>query len=94
MEGFCSSDFGGPYGGVVSKKIFLSNKPNDDGNFYDKDLVTGLSLSAASLAAYTVATVAASDWLLRKRRRRRKRSDGKVRGFAFSSRFTRKRIKI
>ncbi len=76
MEGLCSSDFGGPYGGVVSKIIILSKKSNDDGDFNDKDLVTGLSLSAASLAAYTVATVAASDWLLR--RRRRKRSDGKV----------------
>ena len=77
MEGLCSSDFGGPYGGVVSKMIILSDKSNGDGNFYDKDLVTGLSLSAASLAAYTVAAVAASDWLLR-RRRRRKRSDGNV----------------
>ncbi len=84
MEGLCSSDFGGPYGGVVSKIIILSKKSNDDGNFYVKDLVAGLSLSAASLAAYTVATVAASDWLLRRRRRKRKQSDGKVSCFTIA----------
>ncbi len=86
MEELCSSDFGGPYGGVVSKIIILSNKPNDHGDFYVKDLVTGLSLSAASLAAYTVAAVAASDWLSKcRRRRRRKRSDGKVSTVYYSS---------